>query len=729
MDLDKYEALLLKLEAASDIHNVNISDAVRRISEELTQIKSAGDKLVSENKVLRIGVVGQVKAGKSSFLNSLFFDGENVLPRASTPMTAGLTVLTYGETNQFEVEYYNTQEWEYFVDKDKEYKNLLDNFRLENPSASDQEIIRMYNLDESLIAAHDLVSSCSMQARMSVSEKAKTETRNFTNVDELQKILENYVGAKGQFTPVVKCLTIRLNDERLKDLQIVDTPGVNDPVVSREYRTREFLRTCHGVFFLSSSSRFFDSVDTSFMVDRIGSQGIGEIVLIASKFDSALQDVGKDFENDLVGASDDCKKNLYGQYIRNIKASNYSGKDPSFTCSCGIGYSIYKKDKSELDPMEQTVVSQMKRFYPDYFANDDDVKETFYNLSNIDEIRRDYLDGNFVKKKDEIIEEKTHDYFLKSSQTLKSLFGKEIASLENKRDVLNGSDYTALKEKKSQLESVIKKMLSKLESILRNVDESAQRCEKEVKNACAPRISAASYIKPTSGPFERLSTVRKVRKQFGCNVSYISDTYSLIRGIEAAYDSFSRSLSEAWAGKVDDMVQGIKSQILEVIAKAEKDDKTLNLDADILRDCLSSVLSEMKNIGVLDVSNIANLKGNINAAFQDAVFDSIYKVKPQKENEAMESVRKAANVSNERHTNRTNQLVSSISEERNRLLKDAKNKLISSITQFKKNFIDNMNSNVEEYLSRLSVELKNKEVELESYTSAITKLKEIREML
>lgn len=38
-----------------------------------------------ENRKLNIGVVGQVKAGKSSFLNTLLFDGKEVLPKASTP--------------------------------------------------------------------------------------------------------------------------------------------------------------------------------------------------------------------------------------------------------------------------------------------------------------------------------------------------------------------------------------------------------------------------------------------------------------------------------------------------------------------------------------------------------------------------------------------------------------------------------------------------------------------
>ena len=100
------------------------------------------------------------------------------------------------------------------------------------------------------------------------------EVVSFSSVNDLQRILNQYVGADGEYTSVVKMLTLRINDPRLKGIRIVDTPGVNDPIVSRENRTKEFLHSCHGVFLLSYSSLFFDSVDGNFMNSRIGNQGV-----------------------------------------------------------------------------------------------------------------------------------------------------------------------------------------------------------------------------------------------------------------------------------------------------------------------------------------------------------------------------------------------------------------------------------------------------------------------
>ena len=61
-------------------------------------IDEAREKEIQEklnNDVLTIGVIGQMKCGKSTFLNAFVFE-DDVLPSATTPMTAALSVITYG---------------------------------------------------------------------------------------------------------------------------------------------------------------------------------------------------------------------------------------------------------------------------------------------------------------------------------------------------------------------------------------------------------------------------------------------------------------------------------------------------------------------------------------------------------------------------------------------------------------------------------------------------------
>ena len=62
------------------------------------------------NDVLTIGVIGQMKCGKSTFLNAFVFQA-TVLPAATTPMTAALSVITYGEEKKLKAEFYTSDEW------------------------------------------------------------------------------------------------------------------------------------------------------------------------------------------------------------------------------------------------------------------------------------------------------------------------------------------------------------------------------------------------------------------------------------------------------------------------------------------------------------------------------------------------------------------------------------------------------------------------------------------
>ena len=81
------------------------------IVNEAASVADAYNKISKENSELKLGIVGRVKAGKSSFLNALLFDGRDVLPKAATPMTAALTKITYAYKNEARVFFYSPGEW------------------------------------------------------------------------------------------------------------------------------------------------------------------------------------------------------------------------------------------------------------------------------------------------------------------------------------------------------------------------------------------------------------------------------------------------------------------------------------------------------------------------------------------------------------------------------------------------------------------------------------------
>ncbi|GHR99809.1 hypothetical protein VN0754_12920 [Helicobacter pylori] len=67
-------------------------------------------EMQAKDRDLKVGIIGRVKAGKSSLLNALIFEGVEVLPKAATPMTASLTVLKYANTLSTEVEFYSLKD-------------------------------------------------------------------------------------------------------------------------------------------------------------------------------------------------------------------------------------------------------------------------------------------------------------------------------------------------------------------------------------------------------------------------------------------------------------------------------------------------------------------------------------------------------------------------------------------------------------------------------------------
>lgn len=214
-----------------------------------------------DNDVLTIGVIGQMKAGKSTFLNAFVFE-RDVLPAATTPMTAALTVITYGPEEKIEVEFYNSEEWD---------EQRLTAQR-ELPSDSSE-------VEKSKVqAAQELVEK-SVRIGNRLPELLGTK-----HTDTLDKLIE-YVGADGQFVSITKAVKIYYPKEYLRGVEIVDTPGFNDPIVSREERTKEFLRRADAVLLMLYAGRPFDATDREIVFKHLSQCGIGKVVIGINKYD------------------------------------------------------------------------------------------------------------------------------------------------------------------------------------------------------------------------------------------------------------------------------------------------------------------------------------------------------------------------------------------------------------------------------------------------------------
>ncbi len=288
-------------------------------------------EMQAEDRDLKVGIIGHVKAGKRSLLNALIFEGVEVLPKAATPMTASLTILKYADTLSAEVEFYSpkdiaeleneheryVREFNRIVDeevkKQKEKQSLANRAkeRVESFSnkfsrnksteaapkervLSDEEI----NKRAERIAKNELEKDTKLVSSYDQYEKIKESgllnTKNLdpriqaNSLQELNQKLLQFVGADGKYMPYTKAVQISLNNPNLKDLEVIDTPGVNDPIASREECTKALLKDCDVVFIVSPSGQFLTDSDMS-LFDRVShKEGLQEIYFVASQADSAV---------------------------------------------------------------------------------------------------------------------------------------------------------------------------------------------------------------------------------------------------------------------------------------------------------------------------------------------------------------------------------------------------------------------------------------------------------
>lgn len=710
--------------------NNEVASTANKLLDIVHKRQEGGDKLIKENNILRIGVVGQVKTGKSSFLNSLFFNGENVLPKASTPMTAGLTVLDYGEKEEFVVEYFNDTEWDDFIERAKLYDEEVSNWKQQSGmlDISDEEAAKSANVDEVFVAAKELVSSCNHVVRKKIKPISLIETIAFNGTKGLQQMLEDYVGADGLYTPVVKSLTLHLNDSRLKGVQIVDTPGVNDPVISREQRTKEFLRNSHGVFFLSYSGRAFDSTDIQFLENRIGFEGICSVVFIGSKFDSALQQEGNKFRGNLEGAIRKCETALRSQYKNNIIDADYNGSRPELTWTSAICYAIATKPKSEWDEQEKHTLSRLQYYFPEMFGNSDnlsnDDKDTLLELSNIATIRQQYLERLFVNNKEKIISDKLNAYFNTTNDEIKCEFDKSLKELQNKKAILESTDLNSLVSKRTVYNDIIKRISSNISNICVTVDEKAEKAETKVINSTSLTCNIPIPYNIESKEFTRATTILNRNKTFIVDVK-IADISKLCDQLKNFVDSTISSLSSKWGEESDTLIKSINDKFYVIIDKTEEQDSTGNFDSEILKNMVENTINKMSNKTTVRFDEI---RDNFNNGIANALqgLDRIsWNKEAMSEADARYKIQQQADDQYDRVKSKVRSFLSPFASECKSKLLEARENLKKVLREDKKEFLDTIQTQSEEFLNNLEKQLSEKYVQMKEYEEAIKTLNDI----
>lgn len=208
-----------------------------------------------ENQRFSIGITGVMNAGKSTMLNALL--GQEVLGTSVVPETANLTLIKYAKNPYAIVNFWNAKEWSKIEEGASSLKSL-EIFVKESKAHFGE----MFNT---------LVTAKGESASISVEDLALyTSAKHSDKKCNLVKSVELYTDLKFVQDGV----------------QIVDTPGLDDPVVQREEITLEYLSECDLMIHLMNAAQAATQKDIDFIIDALLYRNVAQLLIVITRIDA-----------------------------------------------------------------------------------------------------------------------------------------------------------------------------------------------------------------------------------------------------------------------------------------------------------------------------------------------------------------------------------------------------------------------------------------------------------
>lgn len=189
-------------------------------------------------------VAGQMNAGKSTLINALVF-GRNVLPVYDTVMTSTITQIEHiskhpQQQEGSSVQFYSHDEW--------------------------QQLKQQMEGNEALKHSFDDALQQAQLKGARAAELIDSPIRTLIGFDDLSQYIAPLSKNKdGIYTPFVKQVTIYADNPLLKDLMVVDTPGINDPNEIRASLTENWIKNADAVLYVTYAGQALSKPDIDFI--------------------------------------------------------------------------------------------------------------------------------------------------------------------------------------------------------------------------------------------------------------------------------------------------------------------------------------------------------------------------------------------------------------------------------------------------------------------------------
>lgn len=252
------------------VKQINFDKNYHEISNEINQItQNLSDLFENENYKKRltniceklkntkfvIGVTGVMNAGKSTLLNALL--GKEILGTSVVPETANLSIIKYAKEEKAIINFWNKKQWQ-------EIKNSALHLEAMRTFVKETESIFGNNLDEY------------------IQEETKKQEVLIQNLS-----LYTSAKTKEKYCNLIKSVELYTNLEYVKNgVCIVDTPGLDDPVIQREEITKSFLNECDLMIHLMNVAQSATKKDIDFIIHSLLYQNISSLLILITRIDT-----------------------------------------------------------------------------------------------------------------------------------------------------------------------------------------------------------------------------------------------------------------------------------------------------------------------------------------------------------------------------------------------------------------------------------------------------------
>lgn len=644
--------------------------------------------MAREGRNLRVGIIGRVKAGKSSLLNALMFAGKDVLPKAATPMTASLTILRYTDQDMpfAEVEYFRPEDVNDMRQLAEEYDSRFTVLLAERQKAAEERaarpgarnvsqpdperlsasVKRELDTDPRLGGAKDMYARICDAGGLG-DKGGKTERVDGRDLADLQGKLANYVGSGGRLTPFTKCLTLYLPIPSLQGVDVVDTPGVNDPVRSREERTMEELHNCDVVFVVSPAGQFLNRQDLDLMGRLTYKDGVREVFLVASQVDGQLFGSERDkHDGRLPDVLQGLRSTLATQASNTLAAENATNQGldtlksqlaERLVVTSSVAHALLTQPETEWDDTVRHVWSLLRSGYPAEFTQLESARPHLEAMAGIGQanLMLEQVRG----RKQAITEEKVNAFLEGQVRALRE-------SVEGAPGVVSANREAFLKTRPEDLEEKLSAMQSGRERAIRvtnvavgDIAEDAGGSLRSQINSKADELfgnvqNAAEQSKDYEVEYTDPSFGRKALNFITLGWVSAERTSTTVQTIDATrirseLEAFHSSFSTQMVTIVDRTRQGLRSTIETGVLAALREYKVVedrDIDTSRLAQACRAALREVSEFDDPELPPVPSrlmqngtLRGSDASRFESAALEYLHELRKAASQEARKLTR------------------------------------------------------------------------------------------